>query len=29
MVVRNVILYMYIMVVIKLTYYTAKSDNFN
>jgi len=29
MVVRNAILYMHIMAVIKLTYYTAKSDNFN
>jgi len=29
MVVRNAILYMYIMAVIKLTYYIAKSDNFN
>jgi len=29
MVVRNAILYIYIMVVIKLTYYTAKSDSFN
>jgi len=29
MMVRNAILYMYIMAVIKLTYYTAKSDSFN
>jgi len=29
MVVRNAILYMSIMAIIKLTYYTAKSDSFN
>jgi len=28
-VVTNVILYMYILAVIKLTYYIAKDDNFN
>jgi len=29
MTVVNVILYMYIMAVIKLTYYTVKSDGFH
>jgi len=29
MVIKNAILYIYITAVIKLTYYTKKSDNFN